>query len=108
MDNYNVIIDQLGLDDLAGIYKYFAEQLFIPTVAVKTVKKIENEINYNLSFSPYYPLVDNKRLAKMGFRKMVVKKYLVFFVIDEENNIVTVRRIIHGARKWKRVLLEET
>jgi plasmid stabilization system protein ParE len=38
---------------------------------------------------------------------MVVKKYLIFFVIDEEKGIVRVRRIIHGARDWQRILSEE-
>jgi plasmid stabilization system protein ParE len=80
--------------------------LLTPTTAAKTVKHIEDEIRKNLSYMPYYPLVDDDNLASIGVRRMVVKKYLVFFVIDEEKKIVNVIRIIHGAREWKRLLPE--
>jgi len=68
---------------------------------------VENEITGNLSFAPYYAFVDDDRLAAKGYRRMIVKKYLVFFVIYEKQNIVRVIRIIHGARDWQRILSNE-
>jgi plasmid stabilization system protein ParE len=106
MANYKVIINKTGLNDLEGIYRYFSNQLLTPTTAAKTVKHIEDEIRKNLSYMPYYPLVDDDHIVSMGIHKMVVKKYLVFLIIDEEKEIVNVIRIIHGARDWKRLLPE--
>jgi len=106
MVSYNITISDPALSDLEGIYRYFAGQLLM-TTASKTVKNIEAEINDNLSFMPYYPLVNNDFLALMGIRRMVVKKYLIFFIINEEDSSVNVIHVIHGARDWERILLEE-
>jgi len=108
MANYNVTLTKPAESDLEDTYRYIYQQSLMPATALKTVENIKNEIRDNLSFTPYYPLVDNERIASMGLRKMVVKKHLVFFVVDEEKKTVTVRRIIHGARNWERVLLGET
>jgi len=75
--------------------------------ASKTVKNIKDEIDKRLSSMPYFSLADNKRLAKLGVRRMNVKKYAVFFIIFEEENTVDVERIIHGSRDWERILLED-
>jgi len=107
MANYSITIDNSALEDMEGIYRYFSRRLSLPAIAAKTVKNIEDEIRNNLSFMPYYAFVDDARLAGRGYRRMVVKKYLIFFVIDEEKGIVRVRRIIHGARDWQRILSEE-
>jgi len=108
MASYSVIINGPALNDLESIYRYFAWQLLTPRTASKMVKTIEDEINNYLSFSPHYPIVDDDRLAAKGYRRMNVKKYAVFFVIDEETKTVRVRRIIHGARDWKPILSDET
>jgi len=107
MANYKVKLTEPAESDLEDTYRYIYSQSLMPATALKTVENIKREINNNLSFMPHYPLVDHKRLASMGYHKMVVKKYLAFFVIDEERHIVTVRRIIHGARDWKRILSNE-
>jgi plasmid stabilization system protein ParE len=107
MNQYDISFSKLARYDMDGIYQYLFEQLLTPNAVSKIVDAIEDEINYNLSYMPYYPLVDDDNLASIGVRRMVVKKYLVFFVIDEEKKIVNVIRIIHGAREWKRLLPEQ-
>jgi len=108
MVNYKVIPAKSAENDLEGIYMYISTQAFMPMTALKTVENIKNEMHNNLSFSPHYPLVDDDHLASIGVRRMNVKKYAVFFVINEENNIVNVIRVIHGARNWQRILSAET
>jgi len=108
MKQYEICFAKLAKYDLDGIYRYLFEQLLTPRAVFKIADAIEGAIDDNPSFSPHYPLVDDALLASIGVRRMNVKKYAVFFVIDEENNIVNVIRVIHGARNWKHVLLEET
>jgi hypothetical protein len=43
-------------------------------------------------------LIDNERLAALGYRRLLVKNYLVFFVIDEEAQTVSIERIIYNRR----------
>jgi len=108
MANYKVELTKPAKSDLEDVYAYISTQSLTPAAALKTVKNIKEEIKKYLSYMPYYPLVDDPQLASMGIHRMVVKKYLVFFVIDEEKNTVTVRRIIHGARSWERLLSAKT
>ena len=107
MNQYEICFSGLAKYDLDCIYRYLSECLLTPRAVSNYADAIEGEITGNLSFAPYYAFVDDARLAGRGYRRMVVKKYLVFFVIDEANNIVNVVRIIHGARDRQRILSEE-
>lgn len=40
----------------------------------------------------------------LGYRKLIVKNYIVFFTIDEPNKVVDVERILYGRRDWLRIL----
>jgi len=109
MEQYKVPLSNAAENDLRNMAEYITLQYFAPIAAVKKVKRLKETIVSKLSFMPQkYRLVDNKRLAAMGFRRVNVENYIIFFVVDEKNNIVTVRRIIHGARKWVRILFDET
>ena len=107
MNKYKVHLSTEAIADLDGIYQYLFGQMLTPKTVSKIVDAIENEIYYYLSYMPFFPLVDAKRLAKTGVRKMVVKKYLVFFVVDENENTVNVIHIIHGAREWSRLFTKK-
>ncbi|WP_236860373.1 type II toxin-antitoxin system RelE/ParE family toxin [Candidatus Formimonas warabiya] len=50
------------------------------------------------------PLVTDDRLAMMGYRKLLVKNYIVFFTIDEELKVVDVERILYTRRDWHHIL----
>jgi len=50
------------------------------------------------------PFVADEGLSQMGYRKLPVKKYVVFFSIDEKNKVVDVERILYGRRDWLRIL----
>ena len=107
MNQYEIRFSKLAKSDLRGIYRYLSGCLMTPRAVSDYTNAVENEITGNLSFAPYYAFVDDARLSARGYRRMVVKKYLVFFVIDEEKSVVKVRRIIHGARDWQRILSNE-
>jgi toxin ParE1/3/4 len=42
------------------------------------------------------------RLRQLGYRMLIVDKYLVFYVIKKK--VVQIRRIIHGARQYSFLL----
>ena len=50
------------------------------------------------------PLVRDERLASIGYRKLLVKNYVVFFTIDEKAKVVDVERILYARRDWLRIL----
>ena len=105
MNKYKVNFSTDAIADLDGIYQYLFGQMLTPKTVSKIVSAIEDEIYYYLSYMPFYPLADDERLVQKGVRKMVVKKYLVFFVVNENEMAVNIIHIIHGARNWLNVLI---
>jgi len=49
-------------------------------------------------------LVADKLLAAQGIRKLIVENYIVFYVISETDETVTVIRILYGGRDWECLL----
>ncbi|WP_084688926.1 type II toxin-antitoxin system RelE/ParE family toxin [Sporolactobacillus inulinus] len=37
-------------------------------------------------------------------RKIVVDRYIIFYLIHEEEHVVTISRILYGKRNWERLL----
>jgi addiction module RelE/StbE family toxin len=84
--------------DLYNIFDYIARDN--PPAADTLLEQIDHSISL-LASNPYMGVVPrDARLKDKGYRMLVVGKYLVFYVVKEDANIVQVRRIIHGARKY--------
>ncbi|MBU3218345.1 type II toxin-antitoxin system RelE/ParE family toxin [Clostridium estertheticum] len=49
-------------------------------------------------------LVFDDRLAYKRIRKFLVDNYIVFYIITEESNIVTIIRILYNKRDWMKLL----
>jgi plasmid stabilization system protein ParE len=50
------------------------------------------------------PAVRDDRLVSMGYRKLLIKNYVVFFTIDEQSQVVNLERILYARRDWLRIL----
>ena len=104
MAKYRVDISEPAENDLKDIIRYIASQLSAPESALNLMELLE-EAMLSLSDMPQRcPLVSDERLSQMGYRKLIVKKYIVFFSIDEKNKVVDVERILFGRRNWLRFL----
>lgn len=64
--------------------------------------KFQRRISH-LSHHPYLGRVPEERdLVKLGYRFLIVDDYVVAYIV--ESKTVTVDRVIHGARDYRRVL----
>ncbi len=104
MAKYRVYVSEPAANDLKDIVRYIASQLSAPVPALNMMELLE-EAMLGLSEMPQRcPLVADERLSQMGYRKLPVKNYFVFFSIDEKNKVVDVERILYGRRDWLRIL----
>ena len=104
MVKYNVRYTESAEFDLIDIIHYIAVELNEPEAAFNLADNIYTFIG-SLSSMPYrYALVNEERLAVLGYRKLNIKNYLVFFTIDEEKQIVYVERILYARRDWLNIL----
>ena len=51
-----------------------------------------------------YAQSNDLRLAREGYRKAVIKKYLLMFKVDEDTKTVVVYRVFYGAMDYEKML----
>ncbi|WP_058308641.1 type II toxin-antitoxin system RelE/ParE family toxin [Gracilibacillus massiliensis] len=100
MNVYHLVITNPAETDLKGIADYIAKELQESATAQLLVSKIAEAI-YKLEHVPKrYPLVRDERLANQGIRKMMVENYIVFYTVSQDNQVVTIIRILYSRRNW--------
>jgi len=95
---YSVRLLRIAEDDLTEIVSYIAADR--PLAAEALVAKIEKNLAL-LSKHPYMGRIPKEEdLASLGYRYLVIDRYLVFYIVEEST--VLVHRILHGARDYLR------
>lgn len=104
MIKYRVDLSEPAEKDLIDIVKYIASQLSAPMSAYHMMEMFEEAME-SLSDSPQRcPLIADERLSQLGYRKLIVKNYIVFFSVDEKNKVVDIERILYARRDWLRFI----
>jgi len=104
MAKYRVDVSEAAESDLGDIVRYIASQLSAPITVLQMMELLEEAMTGLSNLPERCPLVADERLSQMGYRKLMVKNYIVFFSIDEKNKVVDVERILYGRRDWLRFL----
>jgi len=95
---YQISLTEAAEQDLTEIVDYIADEN--PSAALKVIVRIEKNI-LKLEDFPLIGVVPRiRRLAKKGYRILIVDDYLVFYSIDD-NKIVEIRRILSGKRDYQ-------
>lgn len=104
MNIYNIEITEPAENDLYEIGVYISKELLEPETGKKVVSKIAEGI-IALEYMPLRnSLVADYRLACKGIRKIMVGKYAIFYIVDEESKTVTIIRILYSRRDWINLL----
>jgi toxin ParE1/3/4 len=82
--------------DLTEIIEYV--QLDSPQSALNLLDEIDNTISKLEDFPNIGKIPKDARLQYLNYRILIVSSYLVFYVVKD--NIVEIRRILHGKRKY--------
>jgi len=91
-----------AISDITDIKKYISEEYDNPTAANRITAKIVKSYKL-LKTSPYMgKQLDSVTETKSNYRVLVSGNYLIFYVVEE--NIVIIRRIIHGKRDYCKLL----
>ena len=104
MAKYRVDITEPAENDLVDIVKYIASQLSAPFSALDRMDLLEEAMTGLSELPQRCPVVRDERLSQMGYSKLIVKNYAVFFSIDEKNKVVNIERILYVRRDWLRIL----
>ncbi|MDR1051346.1 MAG: type II toxin-antitoxin system RelE/ParE family toxin [Deltaproteobacteria bacterium] len=104
MTKYRVDVSESAENDLRDIVNYIIMQLSAPLAAKTLLETLEKSL-FGLEDMPYsHQLVRDERLSILGYRKLIVKNYVIFFIINEDDKVVDIVRILYGRRNWLNIL----
>lgn len=90
----------IAQQDLIDILNYIKQDN--PSAALKHIHEIDESISRLEEFPNMGVTPKDLRLKSLNYKMLVIDNYLVFYVIKA--NIVEIRRIIHGKRKYSFIL----
>jgi len=102
--NYQIHITQVAEKDISNALDYIEFVLKSSKAANDLLKETEIKINALALFPKKFSLADDPILSSWGIRFTIVKNYLVFFVIFEEEHRVIIVRFLYGKSNWNSIL----
>ena len=100
---YHIEITELAEKDLETAGDYIAFELLNPKAALDTVQGIRAQINKLECFPERNEMDEDPTLAAFGVRMDYYRNYKIYYVADNEKNIVYIIRILHmlvDSRTW--------
>ena len=101
---YNIKITREAYEDIDKIVSYISGVLKNPIAASNFLDELEKCYD-NVAFNPEsYVLCKDERLKERGYRKIVIKNYIVFYRTDITENTVYIMRVIYGRRDYAKLI----
>lgn len=95
---FTVEISEQADRDLRAIYEYIAFELSSPVNASGQLDRLENRIISLEEMPERYQRYEKEPWHSRGLRIFPVDNYVVCYIADTENRIVTVIRVMYGGR----------
>lgn len=102
--NYEINMTSQAKADLRSIYEYIAFNLQSPQNAADQLDRLEENIASLSQMPERFRVYDREPWKKRNMRIMPVDNYLVFYISNHKDSIVTVIRVMYGRRDIDRQL----
>ena len=103
-DAYQVVYTPQAYEDIISIYNYIAFELKSKQNAAGQVNRIRDAIRKLDTLPERHEVVDWEPWMSMGMHKLPVDNYIVFYLVDSQDQIVTVNRIFYGGRNIEEIV----
>ena len=103
---YAVKLTEQAFGQIEETVQYISKILLEPENARKWANTLQCEIEKLKSMPSRYPLTEEEPWRTEGIRKMPVKNFLVYYLVDEEKKVVWVTAVIYGRRDQISALLD--
>jgi plasmid stabilization system protein ParE len=101
---YTLHFSGLFRGDVKSSVDYIKRTLQAPAAAQRLKDEIKKTYK-KIKETPFiYPAVPDEYLASMGFRFVMVKNYMLFYMVKE--NQINIIRFLYGHRDWIHILRE--
>lgn len=101
---YKIVLTEKANADLSEIVKYIAQHIGNPFAANALLDEIEACYGA-LKFTPeMYERCRDSRLQRQGYRKAVIKHYIMIYRVDTAKQCVYIMRFFYGARDYEKLI----
>ena len=107
MKKYIVEISETAEQDLENIIRYLRYNLAGDIIADKYKILFKQELKNLENLAGSMPILSEKLTGHKNIRKINVRNYIVFYIVDEEVSKALVLRIGHGFMDWEKYLKDE-
>lgn len=97
-NKYNVQITKYALTQMEEIKHYIVNELYAPQAAYDLLLQMKKAIASLETFPFRNPLVDEEKWREQEIRKIIVKNFLLYYWIDEENEVVYITAVVYEKR----------
>lgn len=101
---YGYHLTQKADADLDDIIGYITIELANPKAASDFLDKLQETIEETRVFPESGSLVSNEYLPVTGVRKKMVGNYIMYYLPDSTQKIISILRIIYGRRSMDEIL----
>lgn len=105
-NNYRLKMLLKASHDLERIYSYIVNDLFAENAANNLIVQIEKSIMRLKDFPFSCNLVKDEILKNKGYRRLIIDNYVVFYIVDETDEVVVIMRILYGPRNYQNLIRE--
>ena len=103
---YEVKLTVQAIEQIEEAVQYISKILLEPETARKWADTLQCEIEKLDTMPSRYPLTDEEPWHTKGIRKMPVKNFLVYYLVDEKKKAVWITAVIYGRRDQIAALLD--
>lgn len=104
MKKYIVEASESANIDLENIISYIKHDLKENIIADKYKLLFKQAIKRLEDVAGSMPILNQEITGHRNIRKLNVRKYIIFYIVDDENNKVFVVRIGHTLMDWENLL----
>ena len=101
---YVVEVSESANSDLENIISYIKHDLKENIIADKYKILFKQAIKRLEDVAGSMPILNQEITGHRNIRKLNVRKYIIFYIVDDENNKVFVVRIGHTLMDWENLL----
>ena len=105
---FKVVISSQAEKDLRGIFEYIAFELLSPENATGQLERLEKQILSLDEMPERFPRYGKEPWHSLGLRFVTVDNYIVFYLPDIKEQVVTVLRIMYSGRNIEEQLTTHT
>lgn len=103
MRRYEVRLTPSAMSQVADAVRFVRDDLNMPQAAARLMEELEEAVAGLASMPKRFHAVDVEPLLSAGVRRMNVRKYSVFYKVDEASSAVDVFTVLYGTPSGERI-----